>query len=254
MCATHCFRSAPSLQSRGGYRPSINTPRSDPTQLHLPSSPWLQALRNVEQILRSRFPRFRVWLIAVQCMAARDHVPRIYPPTSILVVGIHLTHYSETSIALSVTTSLRSSKQSVEVGVYLRWFGRFCLSCIVRHPRWKRITEFAYTESSTHWKQLYVKPRITSNYSLYFTSKQNVVDRVRIHSWCSWLRLWFTSQKVAGSIPDGVGVFHWLWSLGCHTHWRKWVPGISPGGKIGRWVGLTTVPPSCADCFEIWEL
>ena len=25
------------------------------------------------------------------------------------------------------------------------------------------------------------------------------------------------------------------------------------GGKGGRCVGLTTLPPSCADCFEIWE-
>ena len=26
-----------------------------------------------------------------------------------------------------------------------------------------------------------------------------------------------------------------------------------PGVKDGRCVGLTTLPPSCADCFEIWE-
>jgi hypothetical protein len=25
------------------------------------------------------------------------------------------------------------------------------------------------------------------------------------------------------------------------------------GGKGGRCVGLTTLPPSCADCQEIWE-
>jgi hypothetical protein len=25
------------------------------------------------------------------------------------------------------------------------------------------------------------------------------------------------------------------------------------GGKVGRCVGLTTLPPSCADCLEIWE-
>jgi len=31
------------------------------------------------------------------------------------------------------------------------------------------------------------------------------------------------------------------------------VPGIFPGGKGGRCVGLTTVPPSCDDCLEIWE-
>jgi hypothetical protein len=29
--------------------------------------------------------------------------------------------------------------------------------------------------------------------------------------------------------------------------------GIIPGGKGGRYVGLTTLPLSCADCLEIWE-
>jgi hypothetical protein len=31
------------------------------------------------------------------------------------------------------------------------------------------------------------------------------------------------------------------------------VPGIFPRGKGGRCLGLTTLPPSCADCPEIWE-
>ena len=26
-----------------------------------------------------------------------------------------------------------------------------------------------------------------------------------------------------------------------------------PGGKGGRCVGVTTLPPSCAECLEIWE-
>jgi hypothetical protein len=34
---------------------------------------------------------------------------------------------------------------------------------------------------------------------------------------------------------------------------QKWIPGMSPGGKCGRCVGLTNLPPSCADCLEIWE-
>ena len=25
------------------------------------------------------------------------------------------------------------------------------------------------------------------------------------------------------------------------------------GGKGGRYLGLTTLPPSCADCLEIWK-
>jgi len=28
---------------------------------------------------------------------------------------------------------------------------------------------------------------------------------------------------------------------------------IFPGGKGGRCVGLTTLPPSCADCLEFWD-
>jgi len=34
---------------------------------------------------------------------------------------------------------------------------------------------------------------------------------------------------------------------------QKWVPGVSSGVKGGRCVGLTTFPPSCADCLEILE-
>jgi hypothetical protein len=34
---------------------------------------------------------------------------------------------------------------------------------------------------------------------------------------------------------------------------RNELPGIFPGDKAGRCVGLTTLPPSCPDCLEIWE-
>jgi len=33
----------------------------------------------------------------------------------------------------------------------------------------------------------------------------------------------------------------------------RWVPGIFPGGRGCRSVGLTTLPPSCADLLEMWE-
>jgi len=46
-----------------------------------------------------------------------------------------------------------------------------------------------------------------------------------------------------------VALWPWSWL----TLQRKWVPGIFPGGKGGRCVGLTTLPPSCADWLEIWE-
>ena len=78
--------------------------------------------------------------------------------------------------------------------------------------------------------------------------------------WRSWLRHCATNRKVAGSIPDGVtGIFLW------HSFRPHYGPGFDSasnrngyqkyflGGKGGRCLGLTTLPPSCADCLEIWE-
>ena len=42
-----------------------------------------------------------------------------------------------------------------------------------------------------------------------------------------------------------------LWPRGRLSLGQKWVLGIVSGGKDGRCVGLTTVPPSCAGCLEI---
>ena len=79
--------------------------------------------------------------------------------------------------------------------------------------------------------------------------------------WHSWLRHCATSRKVAVSIPDGaIEIFHWhnpsgrTMALGLtqpltemSTRNNSW------WGKDRRYVGLTTVPPSCAYCLEIWE-
>ena len=37
-----------------------------------------------------------------------------------------------------------------------------------------------------------------------------------------------------------------LWPWGRLSLWQKWVPGVFHGGKGGRCVGLTNLPPSCA--------
>ena len=71
--------------------------------------------------------------------------------------------------------------------------------------------------------------------------------------WCSWLRHCVVSRKVASSIPDGDNrIFHWLNLSGSDSasntgeHQRRLL-----GGKSGRCVSLTTLPPSCASCLRI---
>ena len=79
--------------------------------------------------------------------------------------------------------------------------------------------------------------------------------------WCSWLRHCATSWKVADSIPNGVtGIFHWHNPSGRNMALGLTQPltemstrNISWKGKGGRCVGLTTLPPSCAECLEIWK-
>ena len=79
--------------------------------------------------------------------------------------------------------------------------------------------------------------------------------------WRSRLRHCATSRKVAGSIPDGViGIFHWHNSSGRTVALGSTQPltemstrNISWCIKSARCVGLTTLPPSCADGLEIWE-
>jgi len=75
--------------------------------------------------------------------------------------------------------------------------------------------------------------------------------------WRSRLRHCAASRKIVSSIPDSVaGIFHWqnpsdrTMSLGSTQPLTEM---STIGGKVGRCVGLTTLPPSCADCHEIWE-
>jgi len=74
--------------------------------------------------------------------------------------------------------------------------------------------------------------------------------------WGSWLRYCATSRKVAGSIPGSVtGVFNWqnpsgrTVALGSNRNeYQEYFLGVKSAG-----VGLTTLPPSCANCLETWE-
>jgi hypothetical protein len=70
------------------------------------------------------------------------------------------------------------------------------------------------------------------------------------------LRHCATSQKFAGSIADGVIdiiLLAALWPWGNSASNRNKYQEYFLGGK-GSWsIGLTTLPPSCADCHRIWK-
>src|SRR5215510_15494842 len=75
-----------------------------------------------------------------------------------------------------------------------------------------------------------------------------------------WSRHCATNRKVAGSIPDGViRIFHWhnpsdrTLALGSTQPPTEMSTRNISWGKGGRCVGLTTLPPSCADCLKMWE-
>jgi len=80
-------------------------------------------------------------------------------------------------------------------------------------------------------------------------------------SWCSWLRHYNTSQKVVGLIPDGViRISHLLNPSDRTLALGSTQPPTDMstkecflGGKGGQYVGLTTLPRSCAHCLEMWE-
>ena len=61
-----------------------------------------------------------------------------------------------------------------------------------------------------------------------------------------------------GLIPDGVNCFFHLHNpsghnlfLGSTLPLTEISNRVSAGGKVGRFVGLTTLPPSCGDCLGI---
>jgi hypothetical protein len=66
--------------------------------------------------------------------------------------------------------------------------------------------------------------------------------------WRSLLRHCATRRKVAGWIPEFV-IGRGVDSTSNRNEYQEY----SLGYKSGRCVGLTALPPSCADCHVIWE-
>ena len=57
-------------------------------------------------------------------------------------------------------------------------------------------------------------------------------------------------RKVSGSTPDGV-TGPVVNSASNRSEYQEYF--LQEGGKGGRWVGMTTLPPSCTACHEIWR-
>jgi hypothetical protein len=82
-----------------------------------------------------------------------------------------------------------------------------------------------------------------------------------LHAMRSWSRHCVKIRKVAASILHGVtGNFPWLYLPGrnmalgsTQSLTRNEYQEYYVGGTGCRCVGLTTLPPSCADCLEIWN-
>jgi hypothetical protein len=73
-----------------------------------------------------------------------------------------------------------------------------------------------------------------------------------------WLRPCLQSRKVTGSFPEVViGIFQ-SHNPSCRTMVLGLTQPLTEMSTrniscVGRCVGLTTLPPSCADWLEIWE-
>ena len=68
--------------------------------------------------------------------------------------------------------------------------------------------------------------------------------------WRSWWRYCSISRKVAGSIPDWVmGISHYAPVVDSASNRNEYQRYLL-GGEGDRWLGLTNLPNSCADCLE----
>jgi len=87
---------------------------------------------------------------------------------------------------------------------------------------------------------------------------RSLCDEYSTKGGMQWLRHCCTRRKVVGSIPDGaIGITHWLNPSGrsvlqgsTESLTKKSARGIS-WGKGGWSIGLTNLPPSCANFIEI---
>jgi len=134
--------------------------------------------------------------------------------------------------------------------------------CLIKQPKNQCISSSSYGRTlgygNAYW---FMKDGLAGYFRIM--DKAVIIVILRGMSWCSWLRHYSTSWKVMGSIPGGVigFFFYQLNHSGCTMGLGSTGPltemsirAVSWGGDKGsQWVGLMTLPPSCANCLEILE-
>jgi hypothetical protein len=112
---------------------------------------------------------------------------------------------------------------------------------------WRVLATYSIRQFPLHFPL--VRHRVPShfNWTLIFCEARGSGTALQI----GMLRVRFPMVSLEFFIDIILPAARWSWGwLGLY---EKRVPGTFPGSKGGRCVGLTTLPPSRADCLEIWE-
>jgi hypothetical protein len=157
-------------------------------------------------------------------------------------------------IYLSCLLAVRSILFYIKQGNHKK---SWTVSCFVDTKFWKLQFDLNVCADFQLSLIMYIWLQRDNLYRIIFSDTLNCSGGTR---WRSRFRHCGTIRKVAGSIPDGViGIFHWHHPSGHTMAMGSTQPLIEMStrniswGRGGRCVRLPTLPPSCADCHEIWE-
>jgi hypothetical protein len=135
------------------------------------------------------------------------------------------------------------------------WSGWFCNKDIPPIPEWKENPSCPYSVT------LYSQDKYATCFSIHCFHFSSPADLDIIPlliatgpRWRSWLRHCATNRQVAGSIPDGVsGIFHWRNPVGRTMALGSTQPLTEMSTRNLFWGVKAALPPSSADCLEMWE-
>ena len=163
-----------------------------------------------------------------------------------------------TLFLLMVVRNDEAGTESNRGNLMLHWRKNFINLCYTEQNKniWKRRSR--WTSPTTERSNSNVDMAVQA-YHTCFSDIHIITRHFKGHAVVQYFET--LCYKVAGSISDdALGIFQWhnpsgrTMTLGSTQPLTEMSTGnISWGGKGGRCVRLTTLPPSCADCLEIWE-